>query len=143
MEPNFEKSEVLAIAIQEEWQNFRYQDGLSWSKIQTIAVIEGAYIAAVYSAPKDVSLCALVFFAILVSLVVLAICGLAEKDGRDATYHMLRAEKLLAIKKETDVPLPLRVFGLSGRHTMRIAMILVNLLNLAVIVEIVSRCRCT
>ena len=144
MHTEFEKedAEVQAAAIQQEWESFRYQDGLRWSKIQTIAAIEAAFITAVYSAPAKITLPMLIVFAILVFLLVLAICLLAEKDGRDAEYHMLRAEALLPLKVTLGLELPKHVFGIRGHHTMRITMIILNLLNLFVVGELITRYGC-
>lgn len=41
------------LALKQEWDNFRYQDGLRWSKIQTIAAIEAAFFGRTVCGPRD------------------------------------------------------------------------------------------
>jgi hypothetical protein len=49
-EANTMTMEHLKAAFDQEWNNVRYQDGLRWSKFQTIAAIEGGFLAALYVA---------------------------------------------------------------------------------------------
>ena len=135
-------SETRHKAMEQEWQNFRYQDGLRWSKIQTLLAIEAALLAGIYSAPHVVTVPMQLVLAVFGTVIVCAICSLAEKDGRDATYHRNRAEALVPLANTLDVSKPANVLGINGTATMRIAMFFLIALNFAVIVEVLTRLKC-
>ena len=91
-------------ALTQDWENFRYQDGLRWSKIQTIAAIEAGFIAAIYASPQSVTLPMRFVLAVFAFLLVASLCALAEKDGRDARVHLNRA---IHLEKSIDILHPL------------------------------------
>ena len=127
--------------LKQEWENYRYQDNLRWSKIQTIGVIEAGLLAGLYSEATSVTLLMKLIFAVITSLLVLTICLLAEKDGRDAMSHMKRARLMEELLDIPPVDKAINVFGVRGHHTMRIAIFLLNSLNVFVIFDLASRMR--
>jgi hypothetical protein len=131
---NAGEASVQAINLQEEWQMYRYQDGLRWSKIQTVSAIEAGLFAGIYSAPAYIPSSWKITFALLISGVVICMCLLAEKDGRDAEYHLRRAETMMPLASMLGVPKPKPVWGLRGGGIMRAAMAMVTMLNVALIV---------
>jgi hypothetical protein len=133
---NATEAQVQAIVIQEEWQMYRYQDSLRWSKIQTITGIEIALFAGIYSAPVAVSSNTKIAFAFLVSALVLCMCLLAEKDGRDADFHLARAERMIPLAEILNVPRPKAPLGLRGKNIMRVSMAIVTVLNLLLLLSI-------
>ncbi len=131
------------VAVAQEWESFRYQDGLRWSKIQTLLAVEAALLAGIYSAPSNVTVLMQLILAIVGTVIVCAICSLAEKDGRDAKYHMQRAETLLPLATTVNVAMPKKVLGIGGTNTLRAAMLLLIGLNVVVVVEVLSRWECS
>src|SRR5216110_1243338 len=88
-------------AYDQECQSMRYQDGLRWSRFQTVTVIEGAYLAAIYTADFGSEHFRSLALALFASLVIFFICLLAIKDGNDAEMHLDRVRKL-----EEDMKVP-------------------------------------
>ena len=122
--------------LEVEWANFRYQDGLRWSRIQTVGFIEAAILTGAYASPPSINVLVKLAFVFLLSILAAAICALAEKDGRDARSHGARANLL-----EAELGLPAlqraaRVFGVSGYHTIKFCMFVVTLLNILVIAHL-------
>lgn len=129
------------VAYQQEWENFRYQDKLRWSRFQTLAVIEGAYLVALYQLELD-PWRGLVWAVVATGLVA-AVSLMAVKDANDARAHIRQVEKLSA-ESEMDLPSFKKapsVFGMRGYMMMLIALWLLNLFNVAVIVDQLLRIR--
>ncbi len=117
----------------QEWENFRFQDGLRWSRSQTIAAIEGGFLYAGY-ALDVLSGTQKLLIVILGSLLVAAYSILILKDGLDARGHLTRARALepAGAPTWTGQALPLR---LSGTRVANAAMVILNVFNLAVVLE--------
>lgn len=118
---------------QQEWENLRFQDKLRWSRYQTVAVIEGAFLLAGYqdSLPEHYKLIITTFGSILVLVYTL----LAVKDGFDAKGHAQRLELVsdkLGVPKWAGKKLP---FGLTGDFLMESAVFLINAFNILVLVD--------
>lgn len=133
---NHSHPSVQAIALQEEWQMYRHQDSLRWSKIQTVVGIEAFMIAGTLGAPEIISPGWKLMFTLIVGLSVTLICLLAEKDGRDADYHLQRAEAMLPLAKMLGIQKPEPVFGMRGKFILRLITILVMLLNIGFILNV-------
>lgn len=129
-------------AHRQDWENVRYQDGLRWSRFQTVSAIEAAYLAAVYAGPLGpIRSLILTIFA---SALVLVICLIAVKDNRDARVHLNRAEKLQG-PEQMGIPAienPPPVWGLRAHGWMLTAIWLLNVFNGIVVVDrILYVCR--
>lgn len=133
---NHDHPSVQAIALQEEWQMYRHQDSLRWSKIQTVAGIEAFMVAGTFGAPETISPGWKFMFALIVGLSVTLICLLAEKDGRDADYHLQRAEAMLPLAETLGIQKPAPVLGMRGKIILRLITILVLLLNTGFILNV-------
>jgi hypothetical protein len=124
-----------------EWENYRYQDTLRWSRIQNVGVIEAALLAGVYSnilpVAGDPHGYRRLAFAVVMSMLVGVFCALSEKDGRDANVHAARAESIEVSLKLGTRPRAKWVLGVRGHYTLRIAMFLVLGLNAFVIADLI------
>ena len=119
-----------------DWENFRYQDGLRWSRIQTTGVIEAAILTGTFAADQHITGSMRFVFVLLLSGLILAIWLLAEKDGRDAGEHHARAKVL---EQSLDLPPLIRqpLFPpISGHLTMRASMLLVSALNVMILYDL-------
>jgi hypothetical protein len=118
----------------QEWQNYRSQDNLRWSRFQTVALIEGAYLAAIYT--TTLSPGRGLFLAFFASALVSILCWLAYKDSEHADRHLDRARLLEKELVESGSPRPGRRVG----HCLMLAAIgIVNVFNVVVIVDSVFK----
>lgn len=76
----------------QERENHRYQDGLRWSRIQTVSIIEGGMLWGIFWQPVNNFLSLVV--AIGGSLMSFAVCLMALKDASDARWHIDRVRQL-------------------------------------------------
>ena len=128
-------------AYDQECQNMRYQDGLRWSRFQTVTVIEGAYLAVIYTTNFGSQHSRSLALALFASLVIFFICLLAIKDGNDAEMHLDRVRKL---EKDMEVPAVTSryVLGMRGKTMMVVVIVLLNIFNIVVAIDqIVSLCK--
>ncbi len=136
------KDDVRIAMIQQDWETFRYQDKLRWSRFQTISAIEVAYLAAVYKG--DIGAPQQILLTLMAIVLVIVISCLAVKDGMDAMAHIERAEEL---QKEEDTGIPKfnrpdPLLGVRGTHLMLFALGTITLLNVLVLVDqIVGACH--
>lgn len=120
-------------ALEQNWENARYQDSLRWSRIQTISLIEGAFLYAVYKGCLETL--QIFFVSLFGVMLVLVITLLAIKDGNDAQAsisRVLKMEKLLL----PDIPsfVDKKIFGkLSGGRLFVIAILLINTFNFMIL----------
>ena len=123
--------------IKSEWENYRYQDGLRWSRIQTIALIEVALLTGVYTSVGGVTWLMKLVLAFFLTIMVGLLALFAEIDGRDADSHLRRA---LAMEQKVGLPAytrPKRPAGLRGHRLMQIGCTVLLSFNLVVIGDMV------
>lgn len=126
--------ENLRMGHQQAWENCRYQDNLRWSRFQTVSVIEGAFLYAVYSGGLD----ALKSLIITVGgfLLVLIVSFLAIIDGRDAGYYFKYAKNLeTAMELNSYKPPDVKDKLFRGKTLIWIAIVIINLLNVLALID--------
>ena len=119
--------------IKSEWENFRYQDRLRWSRIQTIALSEAALVTGVYTTLASITWTMKLSLALFLTVIVALLALFAEIDGRDADSHLTRAvmmEQMVGLPAYTR---PKRPLGLRGHTLMQIGLCMLLLFNLLVI----------
>lgn len=108
-----------------DWQHWRDHERLAWSRFNTIALIEGAYLAGIYALDLDSKRC--LIFALFASLLVLILSLLALSDQRRAKAHLERAIRL---DEGARPPIPTRAAAL-----LVSAIVLINVWNVLVIAD--------
>ncbi len=132
--------ENLRTRLKIEWELFRFQDGLRWSRIQNVGVIEAAILTSSYSHYVTINPLRKLIFATLLSAIVALLCAIGVKDGRDATHHLGKAvamEKALGFEP---FPGSKWVLGVSGAKTIILAIYAVLLLNVLIIIDLLHTC---
>ena len=116
------------VIYEQDCESFRYQDKLFWSRFQTLSVLEGAAIWAVFF--SNLSGCPLPVLAIAAFAVVTLICIIALKDYNDAGNFLARMDKYEQ-KMKADPIRPRKLFGIfSGIITARIIFMTLFLFNI-------------
>lgn len=85
-------AEDRRVFFSEERQNYRYEDGLRWSRIQTVALIEGGLLWAIFWQP--ISNWFSLALAVGGSVLAFLVCMMALKDSSDARWHLDRIRQL-------------------------------------------------
>src|SRR5262252_7038501 len=117
--------------LQAHWENFRYQDELRWSRTKTLALIEGAMLAALSEGARWMQEAP---FVVAGTLLVFLMSLLALKDATDADYHAGQA-----IDMQVELGHPRRVFAgfvernLKGGVLFAAALLLLNAFNVYLI----------
>lgn len=114
----------------QDCENYRYQDGLKWSRFQTASTIEGAILFALYQSGFTRS--ETVIIMIFGFLLVMAICFLSLKDEVSADKYFDRMEKF----EKSGEKLVQRKWNkfLSGRILLRFCIVLLNVFNIIVLI---------
>ena len=123
--------------ILSEWENYRYQDGLRWSRLQTIALAEAALVTGVYSNLGAVTWPMKFGLALFLTGTIALLALLAEIDGRDAGSHLERA---MAAERAAGLPRyvrPKRPLGLPGQLLLRIGFGMILAFNGLVVLDTV------
>ena len=94
---------------QQDCESFRYQDKLFWSRLQTLSVLEGAAIWAVFF--SNLAGCPIRILAIAAILVVSLICMIALKDYDVALNFLIRMGKYEKEMKVDQIT-PRKLFGI-------------------------------
>ncbi len=111
---------------------YRYQDRLKWSRFQTIAMIEGAFLYAIFKV--ELSPSEALVWSVFGALLVLITSVVSYKDEADALSYMDRVkifeEKFLKLKSRATSKF------LRGYVLMRATIVIINLLNVLVMVKV-------
>lgn len=94
---------------QQDCESFRYQDKLFWSRFQTLSVLEGAAIWAVFF--SNLVGCPIRILAIAAVLVVSLVCMIALKDYDAAENFLVRMDKY-ENEMKVDLIRPRKLFGI-------------------------------